>query len=136
LGDFTFIGALCCIDATLRLAGQSTSDELRDAAVERMNGRGLDGARLYERFLVDVCREKEESPDSEVRIQAILTPALALLDEIIQPLPTDERTCFVAMPFGPPYSGYFARLYRPFAREMQPLARSPGLAPCLHFGPG
>ena len=118
LGDFVFMGSLCCSDAIMRLAGQLPSEQLRDAAVERMKSRGLDGAGLYELFLVDVRLAKEESGDSEVHIQFFLTPALALLDNMIQPLPMEDGTCFVAMPFARPYSGYFARLYRPFAREM------------------
>jgi hypothetical protein len=41
-----------------------------------------------------------------------------MLVKMIEPLQVEEETCFVAMPFKPPFSGYFGRLYRPFARAM------------------
>jgi hypothetical protein len=134
LGDFTFLGGACCIDALIRLAGQSPPDELREAAVERMNKRGLDGERLYERFLVDVRLATEDAPDSDIHIQSVLTPALAMLVKMIEPLQVEEETCFVAMPFKPPFSGYFGRLYpgqhpqRPVAVDV--LATGARLASC------
>jgi hypothetical protein len=118
LGDFALLGTTCAIDAALRQTSANPSDELRDGAVGIMNKRGLEGAALYERFLVDVRRATNNIPGKRVSINSVLSPALGLLTATIKPLRRDSRMCFVAMPFAPPFSSYYTLLYQPIAAKM------------------
>ena len=44
---------------------------------------------------------------------ALVTQVYLLLADVLQPLPAEVDTCFVAMPFKQPYAGHFSRWYRP-----------------------
>lgn len=117
LGRFVYIGGSAIVDASMRAAGTVESDQLRDAIVGFLDESGLDGAPLYERFLAEVALERKGARP-RVLIDHVLSPALRLLREAIEPLPPDPKTCFVAMPFKPPYAGYFGTLYRPIATAL------------------
>lgn len=116
-GRFVYIGGSAIVDASMRAAGTVESDGLRDTIVGFMDESGLPGAELYERFLAEVALEREAA-QPRVLIDQILSPALRLLRDAIEPLPVDPKTCFVAMPFKPPYAGYFGTLYRPIASAL------------------
>jgi hypothetical protein len=118
--DFALLGSLCCIDAVQRLAGAPASEELRDQAVDILRRRGIARAcAVYERFLAQVADAHTQREGSHaVHIDDVLGPALELLTRAIEPLRPDPLCAFVAMPFRPPYAGYYDRLYRPLAREM------------------
>ncbi len=118
LGRFVYIGGSAIVDASMRAAGTVESDELRDVIVGFLDESGLDGARLYEHFLGEVALEREGAR-RRVLIDQVLSPALRLLRDAIEPLPADPKTCFVAMPFKPPYAGYFGTLYRPIATALE-----------------
>ena len=118
LGRFVYIGGSAIVDAAMRAAGTVESDELRDAVVGFLDESGLEGAPLYERFLAEVAHERAGARP-RVLIDQVLSPALRLLRDAIEPLPPDPMTCFVAMPFKPPYAGYFGTLYRPIAAALQ-----------------
>jgi hypothetical protein len=115
LGDFALAGAMACLDGVTRLAGSSTSDDLRTETCDILARHGLDAARLYERFLALVARSAADAESPGVQVDTVLTPALGLLVDTIEPLPVDPSTCFVAMPFRPPFAGYFTAFYRPLA---------------------
>lgn len=119
IADFALLGGVCCIDASMRLAGAVESDELRDLAVSTMRKHRIDRPdAVYERFLALVhdAHTQRESPG--VRIDDFLGPALDLLTRLIEPLKDDRRCAFIAMPFRAPYAGYFATLYRPLAHAL------------------
>ncbi len=122
LGTFVFIGASSVLDASMRAAGAVESDDLRDSIVEALRRYGLDGPRLYERFLVEVARERAKAAHGKVLIDHVLSPALRFLRDAIEALDVDAHTSFVAMPFKPPYSGYFGTLYRPLANAVDATA--------------
>src|SRR3954469_4646527 len=122
LADFALLGGLATIDATLRLSEEPIIEELRTQAVDVLNRHGLDGGKLYERFLAYVRKsadEAKESGDTAIRIDTFLTPAMDLLTGVLEPLKPDATMCFVAMPFKRPYAGYFERFYRPMVTAME-----------------
>lgn len=121
LGRFLYIGASSVLDAAMRAGGVVESDDLRDAIVGALSQTGLDGERLYERFLAEVAHEPTGAKP-RVLIDHVLSPALRLLRDAIEPLEVDQRTAFVAMPFKPPYAGYFNTLYRPLANALESTA--------------
>jgi hypothetical protein len=121
LADFALLGGLATIDATLRLSDEPVINDLRTEAIDVLTRHGLEGERLYARFLAYVRKtadEARESGKTGVQIDTFLTPAMDLLTGALEPLQTDNAMCFVAMPFRPPYGGYFARFYRPLALAM------------------
>jgi hypothetical protein len=120
LRDFMLIGALSALDALLRAAGRSESDELRAANVSALKRNKLKGKALYDRYLARVAQLAAESgaaPD-DVKMETILTPAMEMLVSTLEPLKRDDAMCFIAMPFSPPYVGYFGSFYRPLANYL------------------
>lgn len=118
LGEFAFIGGASVLDASMRAAGTVESDELRDQIAGTLERNGLDGAALYERFLAEVAHERAQAGRPRLLIDQFLSPAMRLLRDAISALPSDEHTCFIAMPFKAPYASYFASFYRPFANAL------------------
>ncbi len=120
LADFALLGGICCIDASMRLAGTVESDELRELAVSTLRHHRIDRPdAAYERFLAQVQDAHTQREVPGVHIDDFLSPALALLTRLIEPLKTDPRCAFVAMPFRAPYAGYYTTLYRPLARALE-----------------
>lgn len=120
LGDFVLLGAMAVIDGTTRLAGAFESDDLRHEACAILERHGLLASGLYDRYLARVRLASEEQPG--VRVDSVLSPALALLLDCLEPLPADPQSCFVAMPFRGAFAGYFGRFYRPLAEELDAAA--------------
>lgn len=89
---------------------------MRGAACAILERQGLQGAALYERFLARIRLASEEHPG--VRVDTVLSPALELLIDGIEPLPVDPQTCFVAMPFRGAFAGYYGKLSAPLAEEL------------------
>jgi hypothetical protein len=121
LADFTLAGALAVIDATLRLSDEPIDGAMRETVIDILDRRGAAGERLYDRYLAEVRQESERGMAgglAALRVQAVLTPALALLTALIEPLPTESSLWFVAMPFRQPFAGYFSSYYRPLAVAM------------------
>lgn len=119
IADFALLGGVCCIDASMRLAGTVESDQLRDLAVATMHKHRIDRPdAAYERFLAQVHDAHAERQRPGVHIDHFLSPALDLLTRLIEPLQPDRRCAFIAMPFRAPYAGYYATLYRPLARAL------------------
>jgi len=121
LGQFMYVGASSVLDASMRAGGVVESDDLRDVIVGMLDRFVLAGSQLYERFLVEVAREREGA-GPRVLIDHVLSPALRLLRDLIEPLDVDPHTCFVAMPFKPPYAAYFGTFYRPLASALESTA--------------
>ena len=119
LGHFACLGAACCNDAIIRLIGELPSDDMRDTSVKLMNRYKLKGEKLYEQFLVEISVAKEDDKDSDIHFRSFLTPALDLLVRMIEPLAIEKKTCFVAMPFKPPFLARFNRIYRPLAYKLE-----------------
>ncbi|HEX3105232.1 MAG TPA: hypothetical protein VHQ22_12350 [Terriglobales bacterium] len=120
LRDFMLIGAFSALDALLRALGRSASDELRAASITALKRNKLKGKALYDRYLARVAQLTADSsvaPDS-VKMENILTPGMEMLVSALEPLKRDDAMCFVAMPFSPPYSGYFSSFYRPLANHL------------------
>jgi hypothetical protein len=120
LGDFVLLGAMVVIDGTTRLAGAVESDDLRDEACAILERHGLAASGRYDRYLARIRLASEEHPG--VRVDSVLSPALELLVDCIEPLPVDPQTCFVAMPFRGAFAGHFGAFYRPLAEELQAAA--------------
>lgn len=121
LADFALLGGIAVIDASLRLSEEPVIDGLRETATDVLARHGLDGTALYDRFLAYVRQSDDEAKAdglAELRIDTFLSPALDLLTSTIEPLAPDPAMAFVAMPFRPPYAGYFDRLYRPLAAAL------------------
>lgn len=116
LGGFVLLGAMVVIDGTMRLAGSVESDALRDEACGILDRHGLEASKLYERYLARIRVASDERPG--VLVDTVLSPALGLLADCIEPLPVDPQTCFVAMPFRGAFAGHFRTLYRPLADEL------------------
>ena len=121
LADFALLGGIATIDASLRLSEEPVIEDLRQTATEILARHSLDGEALYDRFLAYVRKTDDEAKAeglTGVRIDTVLTPAMDLLTNAIEPLPADPAMCFVAMPFKPPYARYFELLYRPLASAL------------------
>ncbi len=122
LADFALLGGLATIDATLRLSDAPVIEDLRTQAIDILARHGLDGERLYARYLAYVRKtadEARESGQTDIQIDMFLTPAMDLLTGALEPLEADHAMCFVAMPFRRPYATYFTRFYRPLAGAME-----------------
>lgn len=120
LGDFVLLGAMVVIDGTTRLAGAVESDDMRHEACAILERHGLPASGLYDRYLARIRLASEEHPG--VLVDSVLSPALELLVDCIEPLPVDPQTCFVAMPFRGTFAGYFGTFYRPLAEELDAAA--------------
>lgn len=116
LGDFVLLGAMAVIDDTTRLAGTVESDDMRREACAILERHGLKASGLYDRYLARIRLASVEHPG--VLVDTVLSPALELLVDCIDPLPVDPKTCFVAMPFRGAFAGYFGKLYAPLAEEL------------------
>lgn len=122
LADFTLVGGIAVIDATLRLSDERVIDDLRTEAIDILKRHALDGEKLYHRYLAYVRKSADEARESGktgVYIDTFLTPAMDLLTGVLEPLAADNAMCFVAMPFKRPYAGYFESFYRPLAEAME-----------------
>jgi hypothetical protein len=51
--------------------------------------------------------------DRRLVVEDVLTPASVLLTTTLEPLELEPDTCFVAMPFEPPFTDYFTEFYGP-----------------------
>jgi hypothetical protein len=60
------------------------------------------------RLLASVPRGLDWTP-----IDDILSPMLTFVRETVRPIPVESDTCFVAMPFRPPFNERFETFYRP-----------------------
>jgi hypothetical protein len=49
----------------------------------------------------------------ETSIDDVMSPALAFLRDLLEPLDPEPDTCFVAMPFSEPFEEQYAAVYRP-----------------------
>ncbi len=65
-------------------------------------------AQALSRF-IDAVPHDQESMQPE----HLLSPALHFLCEVLDPIEAENKTCFVAMPFKEPFTGYFPTFYRP-----------------------
>jgi hypothetical protein len=50
-------------------------------------------------------------------LSGLVSRAYLLLTDLLQPLPAEVDTCFVAMPFKRPYADYYTRWYRPALQQ-------------------
>jgi hypothetical protein len=116
LGDFVLLGAMAVIDGTTRLAGTVDSDDMRHEACGILERHGLQATALYDRYLARIRLASDAHPG--VRVDTVLSPALELLVDCVDPLPVDPQTCFVAMPFRGAFAGYYGTLYAPLAAEL------------------
>jgi len=69
-------------------------------------------AEVFERFDLSIRREARSREAA-----TLVSHAFALLSELLQPLPAEADTAFVAMPFRPPYIQYFCEYYRPALQQ-------------------
>jgi len=53
----------------------------------------------------------------QTSIDDIMSPALAFLRDVIQPLDIEPDTCFVAMPFSDPFEEQYPSFYKPLMRD-------------------
>lgn len=120
LARFMIVGALAALDGLLRATGRSESEDLRTTVIEMLDRNKLPGKKLYDRFLSRVAQLAADSDAApgDAKIETILTPAMEMLSSALEPLKPDDAMCFVAMPFSPPYVGYFRIFYRPLAKEL------------------
>ena len=81
--------------------------KLRDRWQPELQRLGL-GPDAFERF-VGRLDETARGRDAV----AMISQVYLLLADLLQPLPAEPDTCFVAMPFRQPYAGQFCRWYRP-----------------------
>ncbi len=98
--------------AVLLAAGfPSASAQLRRVLRKRwvpvLERHGLPGD-VYQRFVRRLGRAWR-APEAGL----VLTPAFDLLQMLVEPLAAEADTCFVAMPFRPPYGRTFVSYYRP-----------------------
>lgn len=102
------IGAMAALLAG-SFAGTSPKmrDDLRDRWQPELKRLGL-GPEAFDRF-VGRLAETARSGDAV----AMISQVYLLLADLLQPLPAEPDTCFVAMPFRQPYAGQFCRWYRP-----------------------
>ena len=122
LADFAMLGALAILDATQRLSEEPLVEDLRTEALDVLKRHRLDADKLYGRYLAYVRKTADEAAEdgkTGVQIDTFLTPAMTLLADALESLPTDDKMCFVAMPFKMPYADYFERFYRPLATQME-----------------
>jgi hypothetical protein len=106
LADFFTFGRLTIqvlIDPHSR-SGRIAAQTLQEVADEH----GLDRALLAER----VRPGWAEGLDDHRLISELLGRAYDLAALCLAPLPKDERTCFVIMPFTEPFRSYYSRFYR------------------------
>jgi len=108
LHDFMGIGAMAVLFAGNRSQlGRAQRRLLRDRWVPVLDQHGLPPP-VFDRFLREIGKS---APGRDASI--LLSHAFGLVSELLQPLQPESDTCFVAMPFSKPYSGYFGSYYRP-----------------------
>jgi hypothetical protein len=111
LFDFAYIGSGTQLMAGVTGHDDETATELKSELVPRLERYAL-GSQLLQAFL-----ERVPSGDERKRVDDLLDPAFVLLQGIISPLEPEPETCFVAMPFKPPFADRFPGLYRPLLEQ-------------------
>ncbi|MDM0001799.1 hypothetical protein QTI24_24540 [Variovorax sp. J22P240] len=108
LYEFMGIGAMAVLYASsAKLVGPSQRQALRERWIPVLSRHAVPPS-VYDRFLNDVERAAH-TRDASV----LLSHAFRLVSDLLEPLEGESDTCFVAMPFGAPFAGYFASYYRP-----------------------
>ena len=119
LRDFFHLGVFSLAAQMLGPGQRSDRDDMRAFVADTLP-----------RYCVPAARWDEipSSPRSEPRdMFDLVSHSLAFLVDLIQPLPAEPKTCFVAMPFREP----FERRYRTFYR---PLLTAAGYRPIRAWG--
>jgi hypothetical protein len=62
---------------------------------------------------IDELADKVEKKDQGISINSLHSAALNFVQKIIEPLPEEENTAFVAMSFSEPYDSRYSIFYRP-----------------------
>lgn len=108
LRDFVGIGAMAVLHGS---GGSLVSDELaatlRDRWLPVLERHGV-GESTYDTWIQSLPRG-----DRGLLAEDFLSPATALITELLVPVDPEPETCFVAMPFHPPFTRYFTEFYRP-----------------------
>lgn len=102
LGEMAALYAGAYVGTTLVLRQQ-----LRRKAVPELQRLGL-GPLAFDSFVQGMARAARANDAN-----ALMTQVYLLLADLLQPLPAESDTCFIAMPFARPYASYFGQLYRP-----------------------
>ncbi len=110
--------AICGVGAmAVLLAGGyvGTSRKLRSMLRKRwqpvLTDFGL-GPQAFDGFVGDLSRAMRARD-----LSGLVSQAYLLLTDLLQPLPAEVDTCFIAMPFKRPYADYYAHWYRPALQQ-------------------
>jgi hypothetical protein len=108
LRDFIGLGMMAALHG---FSGALVTDSHRGSLLERWTSvlarHGIEPG-VYEQWLDELPRH--EGP---LMAEDVLTPASVLLTATLEPLSPEPDTCFVAMPFEPPFTTYYPNFYRP-----------------------
>ena len=108
LRDFIGLGLMAALHGS---SGSLVTDAhraiLEDRWVPILDRHGVHPG-VYHQWLRRLPRQ-----EGSLVAEDVLTPALALLTAILEPLEREPDTCFVAMPFESPFTEYYGSFYRP-----------------------
>ena len=102
LGDFLLLGTTLVHYGMLAESDPATARDNLEAAEAIRAERGLPPIEPS-RFVAGEDRA----------VEAVLSPSLAYLAEVVEALDVEPETAFVIMPFSAPYAEYFSTFYRP-----------------------
>ena len=111
LCEFALLSSLAMYEAILRHSDPKTAKESHAEAVDLMAKHDLPRSALA-RFLKAVKPSKTGS----IKLDALHTASLNFLRALIEPLPMERKTAFVAMPFHDHFPGLYTALYQPALR--------------------
>lgn len=112
LHDCCGVGAMAVLFAGAYVGtNRAMRERLRLRWQPTLQNLGL-GSQAFIRFARSLSREAHKHD-----VGALVSQSYLLLADLLQPLPAEPDSCFVAMPFKAPFAGYFSRWYRPALRR-------------------
>ena len=114
VADFAYMACTAFQSVILRNVDNETAEQCGRLALEWMAKYKIAPAALNE-FSTAVV----PSDDGSISADDLHSAGLGFLKALIDPLKSNNKTAFVAMPFAPPFDGYFPKFYSPLLAELK-----------------